>query len=252
MATNIYGAIAINGGTSGSMDSLKYDTLADGDLCIVTNSDEDFAVFRFESSSSTSESSPWTTNKVVAPDDVGVSNGRWILADQIADDLTVYGTLTLSGAFSVSSFTTSGDITMGDAASIAFDDIVPASDHNVVGLKSQYTAGENLVFGNFCYLKSDGKMWKADADASTTMPCLAMAAATITADDAGDFLEWGWARDDSWSWTVGSNLYVSTTAGALTHTAPSSNGDQVQFVGIATHADRIRFNPTLNLIEVTA
>ncbi len=120
---------------------------------------------------------------------------------------------------------------------------IPISDHDYNGISTTLTAGENLVFGNFCYLKSDGKMWKADADASTTTPCVAMAVATITADADGLFLINGFARDDTWTWTVGGRLYTSTTDGAVTQTAPTGVGDEIQIVGIATHADRVLFNP---------
>lgn len=258
MATNIYAATAINGGGTGAMDSIVYATLNDGDICITADSSEDYAIFRFESSSSTAESSPWTTNKVVKPDDAGANNGRWVLCDTLHDDVTAYGdltvtgTLTLSGSLSTTGFSSTGDITMGDSTLISFDDILPSGDHAIVGISGAWTAGENLVFGDFCYLKSDGKMWKADADAATTMPCLAMAAATINADASGDFLMWGWARDDTWGWTVGNMLYASTTAGALTATAPTGNNDIVQAVAVATHADRIYFQPALTLVKVTA
>lgn len=126
----------------------------------------------------------------------------------------------------------------------------PSSDHTATGVKSTFTAGESLVFGDICYFKSDGKMWKADADASTTMPVMAMALESITADESGSFLLIGIARDDSWAWTVGATLYVDTTAGALTETAPSGSGDVVQAVAIATHADRIYFKPDLTTIEI--
>lgn len=257
MATKLYGATAVTGGTDGSLDSIVYSTLSDGDIAFVVDSSEDFHVFRWESSSTTAESSPWTTNKVVEADDDAGGNGRWVLCDWECDDLAVYGDLavtgdlTLTGSFSTAGFTSTGNITMDDGTNLIFDN-APASDHNTAGMLTSYTAGENLVFGNFCYLKSDGKMWKGDADGTTTLPVIAMAAATITADDAGNFLEWGWARDDSWNWTVGGILYASTTAGTLNQSTPTGNGDQIQTVGIATHADRIFLNPDLTLVEVSA
>ena len=60
----------------------------------------------------------------------------------------------------------------------------------------------------------------------------------------------GFARDDTWNWTPGDIIYMSTTDGALTATAPSGTGDQVQVVGIATHADRIYFNPSYVLVQI--
>ena len=130
-------------------------------------------------------------------------------------------------------------------------DSTPGSDHTASGLKASFTAGENLVFGNCCYLKSDGKMWKSQADASATMPIMAMALATINADASGEFLIYGIVRDDTWNWTVGGLIYAYDDAsGALIQTAPSDAGDQVQVVGVATHADRMLFNPNLELVEI--
>ena len=129
-------------------------------------------------------------------------------------------------------------------------DETPDSDHTAHGIKCNFTAGENVVFGNVCYVKSDGKMWKADADAEATSYCVAIALATINADASGSFLLIGIARDDTWNWTVGSPIYLSTTAGELTQTAPSGSGDIVQILGIATHADRMYFNPSLTQVEI--
>lgn len=134
-------------------------------------------------------------------------------------------------------------------------DSAPGSDHEVNGTVSTLYAGENLVFGDFCYFKSDGKLWKADADAASTMKVIAMAAATINADANGIFLLQGFARDDSWTWTVGSlpgtsDIFASTTAGGATQTAPSGTGDQVQVIGWAGHADRMYFNPSGDVVEI--
>jgi hypothetical protein len=106
------------------------------------------------------------------------------------------------------------------------------------------TAGENLSFGEVVYIKSDGKMWKADANAADTFPVTLMAAASISADASGNFLILGFARNDAWNWTVGGQLYLSTTAGAITQTMPTTTDDVIQHLGIATHANRIYFNPS--------
>lgn len=130
-------------------------------------------------------------------------------------------------------------------------DTTPDSDTSAHGIKGSFTAGENLAFGKVCYIKNDGKMWKTDADAETTSYCIAMALESITADASGSFLLFGVARDDSWTWTVGSPIYLSTDTGDITQTVPSGSGDIVHLVGIATHADRILFRPNLALVELT-
>lgn len=128
-------------------------------------------------------------------------------------------------------------------------DSTPDSNTSASGIKATFTAGENLSFGDVCYIKSDGKMWKTDADAIATSYCVAMALGTINADASGTFLLLGIARDDSWAWTVGGAIYLSTTAGELTQTAPSGTDDCIVVVGIATHADRMYFKPDFTVIE---
>jgi len=131
-------------------------------------------------------------------------------------------------------------------------DATPDADVTAEGMKATFTAGENLVFGDVCYMKSDGKMWKADADAASTMPAVAMAIATIAADANGLFLLHGVARQDSWNWTVGGAIYASVTAGGLSQTAVSGTSDCHQVIGYATHADRMLFMPSPDFFVVTA
>ena len=126
----------------------------------------------------------------------------------------------------------------------------PGSDHAASGNKVSLQAGEALAFGELCYVKSDGKMWRTDANDGAMMPGLAMALASISADATGLFLFLGVVRDDSWAWTVGGKIYASETPGALTQTAPTTVGAFVQLVGIATHADRMLFEPELSTIQV--
>ncbi|OGO03989.1 MAG: hypothetical protein A2Y91_03420 [Chloroflexi bacterium RBG_13_54_8] len=113
------------------------------------------------------------------------------------------------------------------------------------------TAGENLVFGEVCYMKSDGKLWKAKADAVATMPGIAIALATIAADAPGLFAYSGKIRDDTWNWTIGKIIFVSAgTGGALTETAPAVATNFVQPVGVAFTADIILMKPSLEMVEV--
>ena len=133
-----------------------------------------------------------------------------------------------------------GNLTLG-AYNILYT-AAPVSDTTFSGRYVSMTAGENVVFGELCYVKSDGKLWKTDANSASTMPGLFIAAATISADAAGNFIMPGsFIRNDAWTWTVGGAIYASGTAGAMTQTAPSTSGDTVQKVGIATHADRMYF-----------
>lgn len=156
-----------------------------------------------------------------------------------------------------------------DAVEIAFDpsglnntdaaDVQEAiEDHDAVldekvnisggRLEDVFTAGESLVNGNLCYLASDGKFYKADADAAASATSLlAMCTATISADATGTFVVFG--RYTTSGLTAGSIYYVSTTAGAITATRPSGSGDVVRVVGYALSTTVLYFFPSGAWVE---
>jgi hypothetical protein len=130
----------------------------------------------------------------------------------------------------------------------------PAADVTASGIIISLTAGANLAFGDVGYIKSDGKVGLIDADAIATMSGLVMAIASISTDAAGLFLVLGIARNDAWNWTVGGLIYgtvTGTTGNTLSQTAPSGTDDVIQILGVATHADRMLFNPNLVQVEHT-
>lgn len=131
----------------------------------------------------------------------------------------------------------------------------PATDHTVSGTTIALVANENQAFGDVCYINSDGEAQLIDADAIATMSGIVMCAdATIDADASGNYLVMGIARDDTWAWTVGGLIYgtvTGTTGNTLSQTAPSAANDVVQIMGVATHADRMLFKPSLVQVELT-
>ena len=150
------------------------------------------------------------------------------------------------------SISAGGDITIADQKSIIFD-AEPGADHKASGLIAPMTAGATVAFGDAVYQKSDGEMHLGDADAASTSGVIAIAVASGSDGASSNFMFYGFLRDDSWNWTVGGLIYLSTTGtsgNTLTQTAPSGSGDIVQILGVATHADRIFFNPSLTYAEV--
>jgi hypothetical protein len=129
-------------------------------------------------------------------------------------------------------------------------DPTPDTDHTAEGFKATMTVGETVALFDVLYMKSDGKLWKADADAEATMPVTYIALAAITANNSGEVGLRVYCRDDTWAWTVGGLIYVSTTPGAMTQTAPSGTGDIVQVIGVAQTADIILFNPDYAYAEI--
>ena len=127
----------------------------------------------------------------------------------------------------------------------------PTSDHEGCGLIVPMTYGESLVPGNIVYLKSDGKVWKADANAAGAYPAIGIALETLGANASGKVLLFGLFLDASFAWTVGGTVYLSTTAGAMTQTAPSATDEVIQVLGVAVSATLLMFNPVLSYITHT-
>lgn len=119
---------------------------------------------------------------------------------------------------------------------------------NTSGLVIPITAGENFSMGDSCYIKSsDGKAYKADATDNTKFPARYIASTAISSGVSGNFLRTGIASLNTWSWTTGAQLFLSTT-GSMTQTAPSGSGNCIQVLGIALSATIVDFNATTNYL----
>jgi hypothetical protein len=131
--------------------------------------------------------------------------------------------------------------------------IIPASDHTAEGPNTAaINAGATVAAFELVYLASTGKWVLTDADAAATaigMLALALEAGTDT-NPMSVALAGSLVRDDTWVWTVGAVLYVSTTPGAMTETAPSATGDIVRVVGYAVSADVVYFLPSGGWVEI--
>lgn len=87
------------------------------------------------------------------------------------------------------------------------------------------------------YLNGSSQWVLADANGSGTYPCRGLAIATVATANATTIITRGTVRNDAWNWTPGGNIYLSTTAGGLTQTAPTTSGDKQQVIGYALDAD---------------
>jgi hypothetical protein len=111
-------------------------------------------------------------------------------------------------------------------------------------------AGESISFGDICYLKSDGSFWKTNASVeSTSKGMLSMATESISV--SGTFLLRGIIRNDSWSWTTGSELWLSETTGELSDTQPTGPGEIVRLIGYAKDSNHVWFDPDKTYIELS-
>ena len=100
----------------------------------------------------------------------------------------------------------------------------------------------------------EGVAWNlADADAVANCDGLLAVALGGSSDTNGMLLR-GMVTLDHDPGAVGDVLFLSTTAGDATATAPSGNGDIVRVIGYCLHASSgtIWFNPDSTFVEVSA
>ena len=106
------------------------------------------------------------------------------------------------------------------------------------------SAGQ-VVYGS----NSMGSLVWAGTDADTgTKNILGLALGTSPTSD-GILLN-GIYHEASHGFTVGLPLYISTTGGEMTTTAPSGSGDYVRVVGYAIDANHIYFCPDNTWVEI--
>ena len=136
-----------------------------------------------------------------------------------------------------------------DAADIQLDTAVSASTSSGTIIKFGSTvsmsAGQ-VVYGS----NSMGSLVWGATDADTgTKNILGLALGTSPTSD-GILLN-GIYHSASHGFTVGLPLYISTTGGEMTTTAPSGSGDYVRVVGYAIDANHIYFCPDNTWIEIS-
>jgi len=147
--------------------------------------------------------------------------------------------------------TTAKGISLSDASSVDISTpLLAGADHTYSGLTAQMLAGGAIAaFDLVCVHTTTQEVVEADASAYATARVIGIAPDAISDTATGTVLLHGFIRDDSWTWTPGSTLYLSETAGAMTHTAPSTDGAFVLVVGVALSPDVVYINPSMDVIE---
>lgn len=102
------------------------------------------------------------------------------------------------------------------------------------------TSGEALAQGDIVYMKVDGKVWKAKADADLTSVALGLASTAVSADASVNIILLGELTYSTWSLTIGEQLWLSpTTAGGLTDSPPSTTDQYIVPIGVAIATDTL-------------
>mgnify|MGYP003632731828 CR=1 FL=1 len=161
------------------------------------------------------------------------------------------GITSTAAANSFGASTFAGDITLGETGTVSIGTpLLPTTDHTSTGLTAEMLAGGGIAaFDLVCIHTTTQEVVEADASAIATTRVIGIAPAAISDTATGTILLQGFIRDDTWTWTTGSPLYLSETAGAMTHTAPTTDGAFVVVVGIALSPDVVYINPSLDIIE---
>ena len=150
---------------------------------------------------------------------------------------------------------TSGDVVIANSlkASDRTFAITGNTDGTHEGDVVYFGGTTSMTVGTIYHYKSDGTWEAADADAVATSDGL-LGVALGAASDANGMLLRGMVTLDHDPGAVGDVLFLSTTAGDATSTAPSGNNDIVRVIGYCLHASngQIWFNPDSTFVEVTA
>ena len=110
-----------------------------------------------------------------------------------------------------------------------------------------------MELGKIYHLKSDSTWELADADDNTKSDGLLGVALGAASNTNGVLLR-GMVTLDHDPGAIGDPLYLTTTEGIASATAPSGNNNIVRIIGYCLHpsAGNIWFNPDSTFVEVSA
>jgi len=226
------------GGTSGALtitlDLSELSTVAPADGDFFSTLDSDGA--NEQKTSTTALATLFAGTSLTASSSV-ISVDDDFLKNDASDTTT--GTITAAG------------FTLADAANVSIGvPLLAGTDHTTTGLTAQMLAGGAIAaFDLVCIHSTTQEVVEADASAAATSRVIGIAPAAISDTATGTVLLQGFVRDDTWTWTTGGVLFLSETAGAMTHTAPTTDGAFVQAVGVALSPDVVYINPSIDVME---
>jgi hypothetical protein len=165
-------------------------------------------------------------------------------------------TFDTTGAVSTGDLSPAGDVAVADAKYIKLGGsrmatVEPATDSTGYGVVIGFDSAGSVSAGDAVYINSSGKVAQANAQVgSVTDPVIGIAT-NAGASDGDDVyvLTHGIWRMDAETFTAGDPVYLGETAGALTATAPSTDGDYAQRIGIAVSDDCVLVMPSIDVIE---
>jgi len=147
-------------------------------------------------------------------------------------------------------------LNLPQGANVKFTDQITQDsidDHDAQGIIFTFQAGMTVTPFSPVYLGTDDEVHECDADEIAKMPCIGVSINTSNVTDGNpiEVMVLGLIRDESFTdfGTNGAPLYVSTTEGVMSNTAPSGTDDVVQVVGHSIGEKLIFVQPCLTTIE---
>lgn len=167
------------------------------------------------------------------------------------------GSLDSSSYAPLASPTFTGTVTLPEVqlgeTGIKLDDTLSA-DEKWSGITIGGTLGATIAVGDLCYLNNDDGRWEL-VDANLSDGYDKQLGICLTAGNDGSsttMLVFGKVRSAAFpAFTIGSPLYISETAGDITHTQPTTADVAIRVVGFALTAEDLMFNPSNDYIVHT-
>lgn len=163
--------------------------------------------------------------------------------------------LTTATGLPLSGGTMTGDVTLGENASIALDP-AGSADGKYTGITIAGTAGATLAFGDVIVLDVTASKWLlADANSAASADgdargLIGMCVLAANDTQATKILLNGVIRADAKfpTLTITAPVYLSETAGAIVVAQPTTTDVVIRTLGFALTADEIYFNPSSDYI----
>ena len=150
-------------------------------------------------------------------------------------------------------------LNLPQGANVKFTDAITQDsidDHDAQGIIMTFTAGMTVTPFSPVYLGTDDEVHECDADAIATMPAIGVSVNTSNVTDGNpiEVMLLGLIRDETFTdfGTNGAPVFVSTTVGEMTNTAPSGDDDVVQIIGHSVGEKLLFVQPSLTYLVVDA
>ena len=150
-------------------------------------------------------------------------------------------------------------LNLPQGANVKFTDAITQDsidDHDAQGIIMTFTAGMTVTPFSPVYLGTDDEVHECDADAIATMPAIGVSVNTSNVTDGNpiEVMLLGLIRDETFTdfGTNGAPVFVHTTVGEMSNTAPSGDDDVVQIIGHSVGEKLLFVQPSLTYLVVDA